>query len=76
MIHRREQNCRACLHYLGDEKCLAFPDGIPAELWSGDNLHRQAFPGDQGYRYERKFVELPQLPDDFFDDQNSDAHTT
>ena len=69
MIRRREQNCWACLHYAGAEKCLAFPFGIPAELWSGENLHRQPFPGDQGYLYERKFIELPLLPDDFFDKQ-------
>ena len=67
MIRRREQNCQSCLHYLGDEKCLAFLSGIPAELWSGENLHRQPFLGDQGYLYERKFIELPPLPDDFFD---------
>lgn len=69
MIHRREQNCQTCLHYSGNEKCLAFPSGIPDELWTGKNLHRQEFSGDQGYRYERKFVEFPALPDHFLDNK-------
>lgn len=69
MIIYKEDHCRSCKHYLSDRQCLAFPDFIPDALWSGDNLHRQEFPGDQGYRYERKFVELPPLPDYFFDDK-------
>jgi len=66
MIHLAKANCRFCAHYRGDRKCLAFPESIPYSLWNGENLHREAYEGDQGFRYQRAFDELPPLPDHFF----------
>lgn len=31
--------------------CTAFPDGIPMEIWQGDNPHTQPFPGDNGIQF-------------------------
>lgn len=35
--------CAICKHYLGDNKCKAFPDwiapGIPEELFTHDHIH-------------------------------------
>ena len=70
MIHLAKANCRFCEHYLDDRKCLAFPDSIPVPLWNGENLHREAYEGDQGFRYLRAFDELPPLPDSFYDQNN------
>lgn len=64
MIYRREQNCLFCKHYMEKQTCLAFPAGIPDELWTGENLHEQPYPDDQGYRHEQKFMEFPALTPD------------
>jgi len=32
--------------------CAAFPDGIPAVIWRGDNDHTKPFPGDDGLRFK------------------------
>jgi hypothetical protein len=32
--------------------CDAFPDGIPAEIWTGKNLHDKPYPGDHGVQFE------------------------
>lgn len=32
--------------------CLAFPDGIPDEIWLGGYDHRRAFFGDLGVHFE------------------------
>ena len=67
MIYRQDQHCQFCKHYLGERQCLAFPQQIPAELWSGENWHKEPFPNDQGYRFERKFVEWPEIPQETFE---------
>jgi hypothetical protein len=58
MIHTAEFNCRWCKHYLQDETCLAFPNGIPHAVWIGKNHHYEAIGGDNGYRFERIRVDL------------------
>jgi hypothetical protein len=35
-------------------KCTAFPDGIPAEIWKGDNPHQTPVDGDHGIRFEAR----------------------
>jgi hypothetical protein len=60
-----EPNCskRKCKHFNGikseegDESserpfCAAFPDGIPAEIAYGTNLHTISHPGDHGIQFE------------------------
>lgn len=54
-----------CRHYQGIEQpdgteaterhvCAAFPDGIPGEIVTGQNMHRNPYPGDHGIQYERE----------------------
>ncbi len=31
--------------------CLAFPDGIPVQIWTGENNHAEPYPGDRGYSF-------------------------
>ena len=50
-------HCRWCLHFEAGANqpcCLAFPAGIPTQIWEGRHDHRVAFAGDRGIR----FVEL------------------
>lgn len=46
--------CTSCRHLnlSRQRSCKAFPDGIPQEIWSGQNDHRSAFEGDGGIRFE------------------------
>lgn len=47
--------CSFCIHYHRgeeDDTCDAFPDGIPDEIWRGDNDHKTPYPGDHGIQFE------------------------
>ena len=47
--------CPGCKNYLGDLVCLAFGDGIPDEILSGQNNHSVPLPGqDNDIVYEPK----------------------
>ncbi len=47
--------CVTCVHRFADPaRCRAFPAGIPSEIRSGANDHREPFPGDNGVTYERR----------------------
>lgn len=59
MIFRGEDNCKICAHYTQNQTCKAFPNGIPAPLWSGENPHRESYPGDQGIFYRQKPRSFP-----------------
>jgi hypothetical protein len=52
--HEFSDVCMPCKHWgiLGLRKCTAFPDGIPATIWLGNNDHRQPFTGDHGIQFE------------------------
>jgi len=69
MISTRENHCRTCRHFLGGQTCKAFTNAIPNELWSGKNLHYEAYINDGGFRYERAVDEFPPLPWRFFDEE-------
>jgi len=53
--------CDRCKHYnvdnslpmKGGQKCAAFPDGIPDEIWLGKNDHTKPYPGDHGIQFEK-----------------------
>lgn len=53
--------CELCVHLVnGDERrCRAFPDGIPKEIWTGENPHKTPYPGDGGIIFQSKF-EIPE----------------
>jgi hypothetical protein len=50
--HSRQ--CERCLNLIERtrRRCVAFPDGIPAELWNDEIEHSRPFPGDGGVMYE------------------------
>ena len=47
--------CTFCLHFdidnAGEQRCEAFPNRIPLEIWAGKNDHTQPFPDDKGIRF-------------------------
>ena len=47
--------CLFCTHLSkSEQKCKAFPDGIPDEIWKGENNHTKPVIGDNGIRFELK----------------------
>jgi hypothetical protein len=49
--------CSSCTRYFVGQikKCLAFPNGIPNEIITGQHLHRTPYPGDRGIQYEPRW---------------------
>ena len=55
-----QEQCRSCSHFRasfekGRPSCLAFPIGIPEEIWVGDFDHNNPFQGDRGIMFEPVF---------------------
>ena len=51
--------CNYCTNFISNNvaspilrKCRAFPEGIPREIWRGDNDHDEPFKGDHGIQFE------------------------
>jgi hypothetical protein len=48
--------CARCRHFDRDRRdadvCEAFPNGIPDEIWKGEDDHSEPFPGDHGIQFE------------------------
>ena len=36
--------CGNCKHYIGEQKCTAFPEGIPDVITLGENNHEKPLP--------------------------------
>lgn len=52
--------CYVCQHFiaggeLGNFKCKAYPEGIPAEIVLGKTNHDRPLEGDHGYQYQNMF---------------------
>jgi len=51
--------CWSCERLIsGTQKCKAFPDGIPEEIWSMEFDHHESYPGDNDIQF--KNVKEPQ----------------
>jgi hypothetical protein len=57
--------CRR-FRFNGEQRCSAFPNGIPDSIWQNSLDHRQPYPGDNGRTFEQD-PDKPTLPD-FYDD--------
>ncbi len=59
----KSAQCMNCIHRLdagdGPLACLAFPDGIPEAIVTGQVDHSKPYPNDRGIRFE------PEDPTDY-----------
>lgn len=55
-FHDFEANCHFCLRASDpfNQTCSAFPNGIPKEILTGDNDHKEPVRGDNGILFEEK----------------------
>lgn len=54
--------CGRCDRYYDGQACLAFPEGIPDEIFAGDNDHAEPFPGDGGFTFTPARAIIPSPP--------------
>lgn len=43
-----EHQCELCDHYVENGRCMAFPLGIPEDIWSGKKGHDTVVEGQMG----------------------------
>ena len=43
--------CTKCSRFDWDHTCLAFPSGIPDEIFLGEFDHKEPYPGDDGFMF-------------------------
>jgi hypothetical protein len=64
----RLPHCLSCKHYVGSEEegpetCLAFPAGIPWDIYEGPVMHYEPYPGQVGdYLYSPRGLDPRLLP--------------
>ena len=56
--------CGICSRYITGAKCIAFPDGIPQVILTGEHDHRKPFAGDRGIHFDP----LSQVSDEALED--------
>lgn len=52
--------CHQCAHYRGNQLCIAFPRGIPNEIYNHAFDHRKPYFGDGGFQFMPANREKPQ----------------
>ncbi len=52
ILTTRRLLCWFCEYYKSNFTCKAFPEGIPGEIISGSNEHREPYEGDNGYQFK------------------------
>jgi hypothetical protein len=59
--------CTLCNHFNRESpirrRCKAFPEGIPLEIWKGENDHTQPFDDDNGILYKKYIHKNPRIED-------------
>lgn len=45
-------SCSKCVWMLAERACLAFPFGIPDDIWQGKNKHEKLYKGDHNIQFE------------------------
>jgi hypothetical protein len=50
--------CFECIHYAGQNICLAFPKGIPENISSGNKPHKEKIKGQEGDYVHKKIKSL------------------
>lgn len=58
MTHLGKWVCMGCKHYWHNNRCVAFPAGIPKAIYSGENDHSKPVEGDNGIVFEEEEREL------------------
>ena len=54
-LELKAPQCHSCEHYIvGTVRCVAFPDGIPDPIISGDVDHKDPYPTDNGIMFKLK----------------------
>lgn len=60
-----EGNCPNCIYWFeGSDKCLAFPEKIPDDIFYGNVAHTMPYEGDAGIMYEPLPVAVGELGND------------